>query len=113
MTDITRYPGQYTGRCKAVSAGDFVWAVATGPGATVADQTRAMLDVIDANLTEAGCDKSRIVEATVYLTDMNTKDEMDAVWCAWIGDNGPCRACVGTNLAPGDRVEVKVLAIRA
>lgn len=112
MTDITRYPGAHAGRSKTVAAGNFVWTVGTGPGATVAGQTRATLAAIDANLAEAGSDRTRIVEATVYLTDINTKAEMDAVWCDWIGGDGPCRACVGTNLAPGDRVEIKVLALR-
>lgn len=111
MDSITRYPGAHKGRCRAVAAAGFVWTVGTGPGETVAEQTRATLAAIDANLADAGTDKSRIVEATVYLTDMNTKAEMDVVWCDWIGEDGPCRACVGTNLAPGDRVEIKVLAL--
>ena len=51
-------------------------------------------------------------EATVYLTDMDTKQEMDDVWCDWIGEHGPCRACVGTELAHGHRVEIKVLALK-
>ena len=62
---------------------------------------------------EAGTDKQHIVEALVYLTDMSRKAEMDAVWCDWIPDGGwPCRACVGTALAPGDLVEIKVTAIK-
>jgi len=41
------------------------------------------------------------------------KAEMDAVWCEWIPDDGwPCRACVGTSLAPGDLVEIKVTAVK-
>ena len=33
---------------------------------------------------------------------------MDAVWCTWIPDDGwPCRACVGTELAPGDQIPVQ------
>jgi enamine deaminase RidA (YjgF/YER057c/UK114 family) len=53
------------------------------------------------------------VEALVYLTDMSTKAEMDAVWCDWIPDDAwPCRACVGTDLAPGNLVEIKVTAVK-
>lgn len=110
---ITRIPGSAVGRCKTVIHGAMVWTVATGPGATVAEQTRAALELIDASLGEAGTDKHHIVEATVYLTDMATKAEMDAEWCDWIPDDGwPCRACVGTDLAPGDRVEIKLTAVR-
>ena len=111
--DITRTPGPAPGRCKTVAAGDLVWTVGTGKGTTVAEQTRSTLAVIEANLVEAGTDKRHIVEAVVYLTDMSSKAEMDAEWCDWIPDDGwPCRACVGTNLAPGDLVEIKVTAVK-
>jgi enamine deaminase RidA (YjgF/YER057c/UK114 family) len=111
--DITRIKGAARGRCKTVIHNDFVWTVATAEGATVADQTRAVLKSIEANLKEAGTSKHHIVEALVYLTDMSTKAEMDAVWCDWIPDDGwPCRACVGTDLAPGNLVEIKVTAVK-
>ena len=110
---VTRIPGTAVGRCKTVAHDGTVWTVATGSGATVAEQTRAALEQIDASLEEAGTDKHHIVDATVYLTDMATKSEMDAVWCAWIPDDGwPCRACVGADLAPGDLVEIKLTAVR-
>jgi len=110
--NITRIEGAAKGRCKTVSHNGFVWTVATADGATVAEQTRAALETIEANLKEAGSDKHRIVEALVYLADMATKAEMDAVWCDWIPDDGwPCRACVGTDLAPGNLVEIKVTAV--
>jgi len=48
-----------------------------------------------------------------HLTDMSKKAEMDEVWCEWIPDDGwPCRACVGTTLAPGDLVEIKMTAVK-
>lgn len=109
---ITRIKGAATGRCKAVACNGFVWAVATAEGATVAEQTRAALEKIETSLIEAGSDKHHIVEALVYLTDMSNKTDMDAVWCDWIPDDGwPCRACVGTDLAPGNLVEIKVTAV--
>ena len=78
-----------------------IWKLASGAGPPTA------------NLLEAGSGKDRIVEAVVYLTDMNKKAEMDAVWCDWIPDSGwPNRACVGTALAPGDLVEIKVTALK-
>ena len=115
MTEIRRRPGNAKGRCRTVSAGEFVWTVATagGQGDTVAEQTRATLAQLEANLLEAGSGKERIVEAVVYLIDMNEKAEMDAVWCDWIpADGWPNRACVGTALAPGDLVEIKVTALK-
>jgi enamine deaminase RidA (YjgF/YER057c/UK114 family) len=113
MSEIERTPGHARGRCRIVAHGGLVWTVATGPGANVAEQTKAALTQLAANLEEAGTSKDKILEATVYLADMATKAEMDAVWCAWIPEGGwPCRACVGTDLAPGDLVEIKVTAAR-
>ncbi len=115
MIEIRRTPGDAKGRCRTVSAGEFVWTVATagGQGKTVAEQTQVTLAQLEANLLEAGSAKERIVEAVVYLTDMNKKAEMDAVWCDWIPSDGwPNRACVGTALAPGDLVEIKVTALK-
>ena len=52
------------------------------------------------------------VESLKKRSEM-TKAEMDAVWCDWMPDDGwPCRACVGTDLAPGDLVEIKLTAAR-
>ena len=114
MADIKRTNGGAKGRSKTVEHGGLIWTVATGPGTTVAEQTRSTLAALEANLIEAGSDKRSILEAVVYLADMATKQEMDDVWCVWIPDDGwPCRACVGTDLYPGDLVEIKLTAIRS
>ena len=110
---IERFHGQAEGRCRAVVHGGLVHAVATaGTGTTVTDQTWSTLTALKQNLIEAGSGKDRIVQATVYLTDMATKAEMDSVWCDWIGppENWPQRACVGAALAPGDLIEIVVVA---
>lgn len=113
MAEIKRVPGKAQGRCRYVVSNGLVWAVATaeGHGTTVAEQTRATLKNLERNLVEAGSGKHLILDATVFLTDMTAKAEMDEVWCEWIPDgHWPCRACVGTSLAPGDLVEFKVTA---
>lgn len=111
---IRRIAGTSKGRSRAVVHGGLVYTVATDQSSagSVAEQTRRTLAAIDDNLREAGTDRSRLVQATVYLRDMATKDEMDAVWCDWIGgeDNWPQRACVGTDLAGADLVEIVVIA---
>ena len=113
MSKITRVPGQAKGRCRYVTSAGLVWSVATSEGAgdNVAQQTHATLANLEANLLEAGSDKHHILEAVVYLGDMDRKAEMDEVWCAWIPDDGwPNRACVGADLAAGDLDEIKVTA---
>ena len=110
---ISRIHGGAQGRSKTVTHAGLLWTVATAVGDTVAAQTRGCLDKLDDSLREAGTDKHHIVEALVYLTDMSRKAEMDEVWCEWIPDDAwPCRACVGTRLAPDNLVEIKVTAVK-
>ena len=83
MTDIERWQGDARGRSRATAWRDLVFTVATAPGPTVAEQTRASLAQISANLLEAGTDRTRLLSATVYLTDIANKAQMDAEWCEW------------------------------
>jgi enamine deaminase RidA (YjgF/YER057c/UK114 family) len=82
------------------------------PGAAVAEQTKNVLDRIDKLLAEAGTDKSKLLSATIWLADMDTFNEMNAVWDAWVSPgNTPCRACVNAQLAaPQYNVEIAVIA---
>ncbi len=82
------------------------------PGASVADQTRDILQRIDQYLEEAGSDKSKALAATIWLSDMDTFNEMNEVWDAWIDPaNLPARACVEARLAaPQFAVEIMVTA---
>lgn len=111
---IKRYPGSSKGRCRAVTHGGLVYAVATDTtsAANIAEQTRLTLQALEQTLLDAGSDKGRILQATVYLRDLSMKAEMDQVWCAWIGgeENWPQRACVGTDLAGDDLIEIVVTA---
>ncbi|MCB1745355.1 MAG: RidA family protein, partial [Gammaproteobacteria bacterium] len=52
------------------------------PGGSVTEQTRDILASIDALLKEAGTDKSKLLSATIWLSDIRTFDEMNAVWDA-------------------------------
>jgi enamine deaminase RidA (YjgF/YER057c/UK114 family) len=102
----------------AVEAGGFVFlagltAVRTR-GRPVAEQAAEILARIDAQLAEAGTDKSRLVRAQVWLTDIATFDAFNVVWDAWVADAGkPARACVEAALAdPALNVEIMVTARR-
>ena len=88
--------------------------VASNRSADVAGQTREILAAIDGLLAEAGTDKSHVLAATVYLTDMSTFDEMNAVWERWLAPGcAPARATVGAPLASSAyRVEIVIIAAR-
>lgn len=69
-------------------------------GESVEAQTRNILDRIDGLLAEAGTDKSKALSANIWLSDMSTFNEMNAVWDAWVTPGStPCRACVESKLA--------------
>lgn len=112
--NIQRFPGTATGRSRAVGFADLVFTVATAPGASsLQEQTRQVLARIEQNLADAGSDKTRLLSATVYLTDLGNKAALDAVWNEWIGpEHWPQRACVQVGLSPGVLVEISVIAAR-
>ena len=86
-------------------------AVQVAKGATVKDQTTAVLKQIDALLAAAGTDKTKILSATIWLVNMGTFAEMNSVWDPWVSQgNTPARACVESKLAtPEYLVEIAVI----
>jgi enamine deaminase RidA (YjgF/YER057c/UK114 family) len=83
-------------------------------GESVTKQTQDVLSTIDGHLKKAGSDKSKLLTATIYLTDMKTFAEMNAVWDGWVSaGNTPARATVEAKLAsPQYNVEIMVTAAR-
>jgi enamine deaminase RidA (YjgF/YER057c/UK114 family) len=83
-------------------------------GQSVAAQTAEILSIIDGLLAEAGTDKSRLLMANIWLTDMATFQEMNGVWDAWVAPgNAPARATIEARLAaPQFKVEIAVIAAK-
>ena len=83
-------------------------------GQSVAEQTREILSIIDRLLAEAGTDKSKLLMANIWLTDMATFQEMNGIWDAWVAPgHTPARATVEAKLAaPAFRVEIAVIAAK-
>ena len=75
-------------------------------------QTRDILARIDELLATAGTDKSKLLSATVWLTDVSTWSAMNEVWDAWVDTaNPPVRAAIEAALAgPEYKVEIMVVA---
>jgi enamine deaminase RidA (YjgF/YER057c/UK114 family) len=103
---------------KAVIHGDTVYLagiVADSPkGKSMAEQTRNILSQIDGFLAKAGTDKTKVLSANIWITDMANFAEMNAVWDAWVSPgNTPTRATVEAKLASPDyKVEIMVVAAR-
>ena len=83
-------------------------------GGDVATQAREILASIERLLAEAGTDKTRILSAMVWLTDMRTFAAFNEVWDAWVDpEHPPARACVESRLAaPNIDVEIGIVAAR-
>ncbi|RYH12264.1 RidA family protein [Tropicimonas sp. IMCC6043] len=83
-----------------------------GAGETVAEQTRDCLARVDALLAEAGSSREQILQAIIWLADMDDFAEMNSVWDAWTPEgHAPARACGEARLAgPEYRVEVIITA---
>jgi enamine deaminase RidA (YjgF/YER057c/UK114 family) len=100
----------------AVVHGDTVYLAGqvanASAGKSVTEQTREILATIDRYLAQAGTDKSKLLSANIWLTDMATFGEMNAVWDAWVAPgHTPARATVEAKLAaPQYKVEIMVVA---
>ena len=103
---------------KAVVHGNTVYLAGivadNAAGKSVTEQTREILATIERYLTEAGTDKAKLLSANIWLTDMATFGEMNAVWDAWVvPGHTPARATVEAKLAgPQYKVEIMVVAAR-
>jgi enamine deaminase RidA (YjgF/YER057c/UK114 family) len=101
---------------KAVVANGFVFIsglTAREKVADVATQTSDILAQIDQYLAEAGTDKSRLVNANIWLVDISTFSAMNGAWDAWVDKaNLPARATVEAGLAgSGNLVEISAVAL--
>jgi enamine deaminase RidA (YjgF/YER057c/UK114 family) len=103
---------------KAVVHGNTVYLagiVADSPkGKGVREQTQDILRQIEGFLAKAGTDKSRLLSANIWITDMANFAEMNAAWDAWVAPgNTPARATVEAKLAAPDyKVEIMVVAAK-
>jgi enamine deaminase RidA (YjgF/YER057c/UK114 family) len=78
----------------------------------VRGQTEDVLAQVEQRLQEADSDKSRILRAQIYLTNITDIAVMNDVWDAWVlPGSAPPRATVQAPLArPGWHIEIVVTA---
>ena len=83
-------------------------------GQDITAQTRDVLAQIDETLRDCGTDKTKILTATIYLTDMKNFAGMNAVWDQWVAPgHTPARATVEAKLASPDYgIEIVMIAAR-
>ena len=101
----------------AVEHGNTVYlagVVAKKLEADVKGQTKEVLDEIDRLLAKCGSNKSKVLAATIWVTDIRNRAPMNEVYSAWADPkNLPARACVEAKLAdPRALVEIMVVAAK-
>ena len=113
--EITTGPGPRMSRC--VVKGDTVYLAgltASDASGDIGSQTQQILDKIDGYLAAAGSDKSKLLQANLWITEMANFAGMNEIWNAWVDpENPPVRACVQAGLArPELLIEIMVTATK-
>ena len=111
--EITTGPGPRMSR--VVENGNMVYVAgltASDRSGDIKSQTQQILDKIDNYLAMAGTNKSKLLQANLWITNMANFSAMNEVWNAWVDpENPPVRACVRADLAHPDLlVEIMVTA---
>jgi len=78
----------------------------------ITGQTKQVLAAIDKLLAEAGSDKTKLLQVTIFIADMKDFPGMNAVWDEWVVQGAtPPRATIEAKLAkPAWKVEMLVVA---
>ena len=86
--------------------------VADDTSADVKGQTQQILAKIDRLLAEAGTDKTKLLSANIWLSNMSNFAAMNEIWDAWVAQgHTPARATVESKLAgPQYLVEIGGIA---
>ena len=116
--DAPKAIGPYS---QAIQANGFVYTSgqipldpATGElaGGSFEDQVHRVFGNLRAILTAAGTDFSRVVKATVYVTDLGNFGTLNSIYASYFGDHKPARTTVEVPALPkGATVEIDLIAL--
>lgn len=96
-----------------ITSNGFVFVSGTGKidGGSIEEQTKYVLDSIEANLKAVGSSMAKAVKCNVYLSDINFYGPMNEVFRGRFGENPPARTTVAVAAIPfGCYVEIEVMA---
>ena len=96
-----------------VTSNGFVFVSGTGKidGGTIQEQTKWVLDSIEANLKHVGSSMLKAVKCNVYLSDIANYGPMNDVFRGRFGENPPARTTFAVAAIPfGCLVEIEVMA---
>ena len=101
----------------AVHHGDTVYlcgATAEDRSVGMGAQTTQVLEKVAKWLKHFGSDRAHMLNAMIYITDMNQIEEMNDAWATWFdGKDQPTRAAIGVaDLGPDVLIELVVTAAK-
>lgn len=105
----------------AVTDGDYAFlsgllaSDAVEPGVELGDiaaETRVVMELLKGVLARLGLDFGDVVRVTVYMTDLDQVEAMNAVYLDYVdAERPPARTCVGVaRLQGGSHVEIDCIA---
>jgi enamine deaminase RidA (YjgF/YER057c/UK114 family) len=102
---------------KAVEYHGFVFVqgcTAQNRSLDVKGQTREVLAQIDEILETHGTDKTRLLQAQIWLKHITDRAAVNEIWSAWLPEGmAPARACVQAEMAEPDiLVEIMVVTCK-
>jgi 2-iminobutanoate/2-iminopropanoate deaminase len=116
--DAPKAIGPYS---QAIKASGFVYTSgqipldpATGElvGGPFEDHVHRVFRNLQAILTAAGTDFSRVIKATVYVTDLANFGALNSIYASYFGDHKPARTTVEVPALPkGATVEIDLIAL--
>jgi 2-iminobutanoate/2-iminopropanoate deaminase len=78
---------------------------------TIEEQTKQVLENLDAVLAAAGMNWSRVVKTTVFMVDLADFGKMNTVYEQHLGDARPARSTVQVAALPrGAKIEIELVA---
>ena len=100
---------------QAAVYGGLVWLAGQcgTAGESIAAQTRESLAKIERLLAEAGSDKARILNTTIWLANMDDYAEMNAVWDAWVPEGSASTRACGESRLGGVGFGVEIICVAA
>lgn len=84
---------------------------ATDASASMKGQTEQVLAKLEDLLRAAGSDRSKVLSAAIYLTDMKGKSAMNDAWTAFFGDDLPARATLGVSALGSSDLLIEIVVI--
>ena len=77
-----------------------------------ADQAHRVFRNLEAILRAGGSSFSRVLKATVYLTNLANFDELNTIYARYFGDHKPARTTVQVSALPkGSALEIDLVAL--